>query len=48
MLIFAFLAVSYWQKLKPMFLELHQDCYEKHPHPKIAEEIRILVFEMQN
>ncbi len=34
------------QRLKPLYLELYQKCYERHPHPKIAEEIEFIKFEL--
>lgn len=35
-------------RITPLYLELYQKCYEKHPHPKIAEEINFINFELPN
>ncbi len=33
-------------RIKPLFLELYQTCYNKHPHQKIASEIDFINFEL--
>lgn len=34
------------ERIKPLFLELYQSCYQRHPHPVIAKEIEFINFEL--